>query len=79
MEFFIFIQIFIENSECQQGSHSVSSDLGLHHLPMTHKKDARLLWVKIVPYPEVLPWCSGQTTYLVPMGPRFNPQPLQSL
>ena len=25
---------------------SVASDLGPHFLPMSHKKDARLLWVK---------------------------------
>ena len=27
--------------------HSVASDLGLYCLPMSHKKDARLIWVKI--------------------------------
>ena len=26
--------------------HSVASDLGLNSLPMSHKKDARLIWVK---------------------------------
>ena len=26
--------------------HSVASDLGLHCLPMSHKKDARHIWVK---------------------------------
>ena len=26
--------------------HSVVSDLGLHSLPMSHKKDARHIWVK---------------------------------
>ena len=26
--------------------HSVASDLGLHCLPLSHKKDARLIWVK---------------------------------
>ena len=25
--------------------HSVASDLGLHWLPMSHKKGARLVWV----------------------------------
>ena len=29
-----------------QTSHSVASDLGLHYLPMSHKKDARHIWVK---------------------------------
>ena len=28
-----------------QTPHSVASDLGLHYLPMSHKKDARLIWV----------------------------------
>ena len=27
--------------------HSVASDLGLHCLPMSHKKDARHIWVKM--------------------------------
>ena len=26
--------------------HCVASDLGLHCLPMSHKKDAKLIWVK---------------------------------
>ena len=26
--------------------HSVASDLGLHCLPMSHKKEARHIWVK---------------------------------
>ena len=30
-----------------QTSHSVASDLGLHYLPMSHKKDARHIWVKM--------------------------------
>ena len=29
-----------------QKPHSVASDLGLHCLPMSHKKDARHIWVK---------------------------------
>ena len=29
-----------------QTPHSVVSDLGLHYLPMSHKKDARHIWVK---------------------------------
>ena len=29
-----------------QMPHSVASDLGLHCLPMSHKKDARNIWVK---------------------------------
>ena len=30
-----------------QTPHSVASDLGLHYLPMSHKKEARHIWVKI--------------------------------
>ena len=30
-----------------QTPHSVASDLGLHYLPMSHKKDARQIWVKM--------------------------------
>ena len=26
----------------------MASDLGLHGLPMLHKKDARLIWVKVL-------------------------------
>ena len=29
-----------------QTSHSLASDLGLHYLPMSHKKDARHIWVE---------------------------------
>ena len=29
-----------------QTLHSVASDLGLHYLSMSHKKDARHIWVK---------------------------------
>ena len=52
MVFFTYIEILIEhtvsNSEDpDQIPHSAASDLGLHYLPMSHKKDARLIWVKI--------------------------------
>ena len=30
-----------------QTPHCAASDLGLDCLPMSHKKDARLIWVKI--------------------------------
>ena len=30
-----------------QTPHSVVSDLGLHYLPMGHKKEARHIWVKM--------------------------------
>ena len=29
-----------------QTSQSVASDLGLHYLPVSHKKDARHIWVR---------------------------------
>ena len=58
--FFIFIQILIENyaskqwrprseaksADPDQMPHSLASDLGLHYLPMSHKKDAKHIWVK---------------------------------
>ena len=30
-----------------QTPHSVASDLGLHYLSMSHKKDTRHIWVKM--------------------------------
>ena len=36
----------VETGEADQTSHSAVSDLGLHCLPMSQKKDARLMWVK---------------------------------
>ena len=46
---FIFILILIEhsvNSEYpDQTLRYVASDLGLHGLPMSHKKDPRFIWV----------------------------------
>ena len=33
-----------------QTPYSVASDLGLHYLPMSHKKDARHIWVKMQLY-----------------------------
>ena len=34
------------SGESDQTPHSVASDLGLHYLPMSHKKDARHIRVK---------------------------------
>ena len=53
MVIFICIQILIEHSVCRQWGpyqmpHSAASDLGLHCFPMSHKKDARLIWVNVV-------------------------------
>ena len=54
MVFFIFIQVLIEimqanSADPDQTPHSVASDLGLHYLSiaMSHKKDARHIWVKM--------------------------------
>ena len=51
MVFLIFIQILIEHTVANSGDpdqmpHLVASDLGLHCLPMSHKKDAIsvLIW-----------------------------------
>ena len=45
MLFFIFIQVLTENyansGDPDQMQHFVASDLGLHYLPMSHKKDTR--------------------------------------
>ena len=45
MVFFIFIKK-ANIGDPNQTPHSVVSDLGLNCLPMSHKKDARLIWVK---------------------------------
>ena len=45
---FIFkVHSHIANSgDTDQTPHFMAADLGLHCLPMSHKKDARLIWVK---------------------------------
>ena len=41
----------LQNSgDPDQTPHSVASDLGLHYMPMSHKKDARHIWVKMQLY-----------------------------
>ena len=48
MLFFIFIQILIEVSVKKQWRPgSDSTDLGLHCLLMSHKKDSRHIWVTV--------------------------------
>ena len=52
MVFFIFIQVLIENLQANSGDpdqmpHSVASVLGLHYLPLSHKKDARHIMFKM--------------------------------
>ena len=47
MELFTSIQILIEYYVSKQWRHcSAASDLGLQWLPMSLKKDARLIWVE---------------------------------
>ena len=51
---FIFIQILIEHYVSKQWRPdkmvlSAASELGLHCSPMSHKKDARLILVKVTP------------------------------
>ena len=42
------MKIMQENSgDPDQTPHSLASDLGLHCLPMSNKKDARHIWVKM--------------------------------
>ena len=41
------ILLFANSGEPDQTPHFVASDLVLHLLPMSHKKDARLIWIKI--------------------------------
>ena len=36
----------VNSGDTDQTPHSVASDLGLHYLPMSHKKDASHIWVK---------------------------------
>ena len=48
--FYIFILILIEHSVASSGvpdqtPRSVASDLGLECTPMSHKKDAMIIWV----------------------------------
>ena len=50
MVFLRLFKIMIEHSLANSGypdqmPRSVASDLGLHCLPMSHKKDARHIWV----------------------------------
>ena len=51
MVFFCIFYLIFERTFCNSGDpdqmpHTVASDLGMHCLPMSHKKDARLIWVK---------------------------------
>ena len=45
--FVIFIQVLVQNYASKQWRQNAASDLGLHFLPLSHKKDAWLIWVKM--------------------------------
>ena len=47
MIFFIFIKISKETSVSKQWRTFAASGLVFHCLPMSHKKEARLIWVKV--------------------------------
>ena len=63
MVFFILIQNLMECSvggDPDQTLCSVVSDLGLHSLPYSYKKDTRLKWVKValkVATPDFFKFC----------------------
>ena len=42
----IFHFLFANSGEPDQTPHIAASDLVLHYLPMSYKKDARRIWVK---------------------------------
>ena len=53
MVIFICIQILInilcaDSGDPDQMPRSAASDLGLHCFPMSHKKNARLIWINVV-------------------------------
>ena len=64
--------------------HSVASDLGLHCLPMSHKKDARIIWDKVSEYSIGIKhdflcinifWPRGLVLYLEPERQGFSQPP----
>ena len=48
----VFSLLLANSKDPDQTLHHALSDLGLHCLCMSHKKDARLIWVK-------KNWCKG--------------------
>ena len=44
---FLYKIMQANSGDPDQTPHSVASDLGLHCLPMSHKKDASHIWVKM--------------------------------
>ena len=56
--FFFQIQksiLHANSGDTDQMQHSLASDLGLHCLHMSHKKDARLIWVKELVNTRIIP------------------------
>ena len=51
----------VNNGDSDQTSHSAASDLGLLGLPMSHKNDARLIWVNNK-RTTILEWTAAQAT-----------------
>ena len=45
MVFLVFLTLSANSEDPDQLQHGVF-DLGLYYLPMSHKKDAKLIWVK---------------------------------
>ena len=59
MEFLFLCKIlkkllFANTGELNQTPRFAASDLVLHCLPMSHKKDARLIWVNVPPTAKVI-------------------------
>ena len=59
---FHFIRILIEHSVSNSGDRdqmpqNAASDLGLYCLPLSHKKDARLIWVNMGKLGVHVKWC----------------------
>ena len=51
--FSFLFNFFKKYADPDQTPHSAASDLGLHCLPMSHKKDARLICVKAAALTQV--------------------------
>ena len=59
-----FCEQTVETLITIQMRHSAASDLGLHCLPMSHKKGARLIWVNTQVRFHICDICSGSTCFL---------------
>ena len=68
MRFFIVFKILENILKANSGdpgqmSRSVASDLGLHCLPLSHKKDVRLIWVDSFNLWDTLIYNAAKPTY----------------